>query len=71
MCLIDWILLTSWLNIKGGGTTAFPPKMILKVLFYSYLSNVYSCRKIAKALQENIYFFIQLANAVDLGQFYP
>jgi transposase len=41
---------------KGGGTTAFAPKMMLKVLFYSYLSNVYSCRKIAKALHENIYF---------------
>ena len=41
---------------KGGGTTAFAPKMMLKVLFYSYLSNVYSCRKIAKALNENIYF---------------
>jgi transposase len=41
---------------KGGGTTAFAPRMMLKVLFYSYLSNVYSCRKIAKALHENIYF---------------
>lgn len=41
---------------KGGGTTAFVPIIILKVLFYSYLSNVYSCRKIAKALNKNIYF---------------
>jgi transposase len=41
---------------KGGGTTAFAPRMMLKVLFYSYLSNVYSCRKIAKALNENIHF---------------
>lgn len=41
---------------KGGGTTAFAPRMMLKVLFYSYLSNVYSCRKIAKFLNENIYF---------------
>lgn len=30
--------------------------MLLKVLFYAYLSNIYSCRKIAKALGENIYF---------------
>ena len=30
--------------------------MLLKVLFYSYLFNIYSCRKIEKALQENIYF---------------
>jgi transposase len=41
---------------KGGGTSAYHPRMMLKVIFYSYLSNVYSCRKIAKALQENIHF---------------
>ena len=41
---------------KGGGRAAYHPRMMLKVLFYSYLSNVYSCRKIAKALQENIHF---------------
>jgi transposase len=37
---------------KGGGTTSFDPRMMLKVLFYSYLSNIYSCRKIAKVLNE-------------------
>lgn len=41
---------------KGGGSSAYHPRMLLKVLFYAYLSNIYSCRKIAKALQENIYF---------------
>jgi len=41
---------------KGGGTSSYHPRLMLKVLFYSYLSNVYSCRKIEKALQENIYF---------------
>ena len=41
---------------KGGGTSSYHPRMMLKVLFYSYLSNVYSSRKIAKALQENIHF---------------
>jgi len=29
---------------------------MFSLLIYSYLSNVYSCRKIEKALQENIYF---------------
>jgi transposase len=43
-------------NYKGGGTSSFHPRMMIKVLFYSYLSNIYSCRKIEKALQENIYF---------------
>src|SRR5690606_11006732 len=41
---------------KGGGTTGFHPRMMIKVLFYTYLSNIYSCRKIERALQENIYF---------------
>jgi transposase len=41
---------------KGGGTTSFHPRMLIKVLFYAYLSNIYSCRKIERALQENIHF---------------
>src|SRR5690606_6105579 len=41
---------------KGGGTSSYHPRMLVKVLFYSYLSNIYSCRKIEKALQENIHF---------------
>lgn len=48
---------------KGGGTSAFHPRMMLKVLFYSYLSNVYSCRKIAKALGENIHFMFIASNS--------
>jgi transposase len=41
---------------KGGGTTIFHPRMMIKLLFYAYLNNIYSCRKIEKALQENIHF---------------
>lgn len=48
---------------KGGGTSAYHPRMMIKVLFYSYLSNVYSCRKIAKALDENIHFMFISANS--------
>jgi transposase len=49
---------------KGGGTSSFSPRMMIKVLFYSYLSNVYSCRKIEKALTENIYFMWLSGNSV-------
>lgn len=49
---------------KGGGTSAYHPRMLLKVLFYAYLSNIYSCRKIAKALQENIYFMWLSGNSL-------
>ena len=33
---------------KGGGTSSYHPRMMLKVLFYAYLNNIYSCRKIEK-----------------------
>jgi transposase len=41
---------------KGGGTSVFHPRMMLKILFYGYFCNLYSCRKIEQALHENIYF---------------
>lgn len=47
----------------GGGCSAYHPRMMIKVLFYSYLSNIYSCRKIAKALSENIHFMYISGNS--------
>jgi len=41
---------------KGGGTSAYHPGTMLKILFYGYLDGKYSARKIAKATRENIYF---------------
>lgn len=41
---------------KGGGTSAYHPRMLLKVLIYGYLNNIYSSRKIAQQLRENIPF---------------
>jgi transposase len=41
---------------KGGGTSSYHPKMMLKVLVYAYTQRVYSSRQIAKALRENVYF---------------
>jgi len=38
------------------GASSYHPRMLLKVLFYAYLCNIYSCRKIAQSLHENIYF---------------
>jgi transposase len=42
-------------NYKGGGSTSFHPRMMLKVLVYSYLNNTYSSRSIERGLQENIH----------------
>jgi transposase len=41
---------------KGGGTSAYHPVMLLKVLIYAYISKTYAVRSIAKALRENVYF---------------
>lgn len=41
---------------KGGGTSAFHPKMMIKVIVFAYSQRIYSSRRIAKALRENIYF---------------
>lgn len=43
-------------SYKGGGTSSYHPRVMIKILFYSYLNNVYSCRKIARQLEENIYY---------------
>jgi len=41
---------------KGGGSSSFHPKLMLKILIYGYLSNIYSSRKIEAAVQSNIHF---------------
>lgn len=40
----------------GGGSSAYDPKMMLKVVIYAYASGIYSSRKIARATSENIHF---------------
>lgn len=41
---------------KGGGSSAYHPRMMLKVVVFSYLSNIYSCRKIENALHDRLSF---------------
>jgi transposase len=41
---------------KGGGASSYHPRILLKILIYSYLSNTYSSRKIEKANKESIYY---------------
>lgn len=41
---------------QGGGTSCHHPRMMLKILVYGYMCNIYSSRKIAAALKENIHF---------------
>ena len=41
-------------NYKGGGTSAHHPKMLLKLLVYGYISNIYSSRKLEALTKENV-----------------
>lgn len=41
---------------KGGGTSSYHPRMMLKVIVYAYTQKIYSSRKIEKALWENLGF---------------
>src|SRR6516164_3244365 len=49
---IDEILKT----YKGGGTSSFHPRMLLKVLVYAYICNEYSSRRIEQLLKRDIQF---------------
>ncbi len=41
---------------KGGGTSSYAPRALLKVIIYAYLSNIYSGRQIAQAWRESIIY---------------
>lgn len=48
---------------KGGGASAYPPEMLLKIIVYGYLQNIYSSRKLAQACIEQVPF-LWLANGM-------
>ena len=51
---------------KGGGTSIYHPRMMLKVITYAYLDNVYSGRKIEALLAENVaYMWLSGMNHPD------
>ncbi|WP_406844377.1 IS1182 family transposase [Flavobacterium soyae] len=55
--IVDGLDLKSLIHrYKPGGTSSYHPKMLLKVLVYGYLCNIYSSRKFEQALKENINF---------------
>lgn len=51
---------------KGGGTSAYDPCMLLKVIVYAYTQRVFSSRRIAKELRENVnYMWLSGMNRPD------
>jgi len=41
---------------KGGGSSNYHPRMMLKLVLFAYLNNIYSCRRIEKNNRENIHY---------------
>lgn len=41
---------------RERGRCAYHPKMMLKVILYAYMNNIYSCRKIERQLRRDIHF---------------
>lgn len=41
---------------RPGGTSSYHPRMLLKVMVYAYINNIYSSRKIEEATRQNIHF---------------
>ncbi|MEP6726438.1 MAG: IS1182 family transposase [Bacteroidota bacterium] len=53
--VLDKVDITSLLHqYKPGGTSSYHPRMLLKVVVYAYINNVYSSRKIEEAVSQNI-----------------
>ena len=41
---------------KECGRSPYHPRMMLKVILYAYMNNIYSCRKIEKLLHRDIHY---------------
>ncbi len=55
--VIEKLDLRTWeAQYKGGGTSSYHPRMLLKVLVYAYSQKIYSSRRIAKAVREQLPF---------------
>ena len=41
---------------RERGRSPYDPKMLLKVIIYAYMNNIYSCRKIERSLKRDVHF---------------
>lgn len=55
--IVDALDITDLLETyKSFGCPAYHPRMLLKVVFYAYMNNIYSCRKIEDALKYHVHY---------------
>ncbi len=60
MCVVDAVVESLELKefkklYRERSRCAYYPKMMLKIILYAYMNNIYSCRKIEKAVRRDIY----------------
>ena len=65
--VVERMDITDLFNLySGGGTSAYHPRMLLKVLLYAYCVKIYTGRRIAKALKHDIHFmWLSAMNSPD------
>ena len=55
--IVEHLDLTHVKNLyREKGRSPYHPKMMLKVILYAYMNNIYSCRKIERLLRRDIHF---------------
>ena len=55
--IVEHLDLSSFRKLyKERGRSPYDPKMLLKVVIYAYMNNIYSCRKIEKCLKRDVHF---------------
>lgn len=55
--IVDQLKLDNFRKLyRERGRSPYHPKMMLKAILYGYMNNIYSCRKIEKALKRDIHF---------------
>lgn len=59
---LDTIRLEESYSNKNGGRSAYHPVMLLKLLIYGYMSGVFSSRKIAEKLKQDLAFMYLAGN---------
>ena len=55
--LVDNLMLDNVYKLyKPSGRKPYHPQMMLKVILYAYMNNIYSCRRIESLLKRDIHF---------------
>ena len=55
--IVDNLNLESFRKLyKERGRSTYHPRMMLKVILYAYMNNIYSCRRIEKLLLRDVHF---------------